>query len=167
VSHYLNGGDWRIIAEFTEVESGRRADRPELERALAAARVHRVPLVVAKVDRLTRSVGFLSRLLAAGVDVRFADLPTLEGPTGRLGGNRGVVLTKAARKAGRDVQTARATARAADLAPVLKELQRSGIVSLGGIARVLTERGIPTARGGNEWTAMQVARIMARLPTPK
>ena len=75
-SQRLNGGDWRIIAEFTEVESGRRADRPELERALAAARVHRVPL--------TRSVAFLSRSLEAGVDVRFADLPTLEGPMGRF-----------------------------------------------------------------------------------
>jgi DNA invertase Pin-like site-specific DNA recombinase len=67
VSNYLNGGDWRIIGEFTEVESGRRSDRPELEKALAAARVHSVPLVVAKVDRLTRSVAFLSRLLEAGV----------------------------------------------------------------------------------------------------
>jgi DNA invertase Pin-like site-specific DNA recombinase len=46
--------------------------------------LHRIPVVVAKVDRLTRSVGFLSRLLEAGVDVRFADLPTIEGPTGRF-----------------------------------------------------------------------------------
>ena len=84
VEHYLNGGDWRIVGEFTEVESGRRKDRPELERALAAARLHRVPLVVAKVDRLTRSVAFLSRLLEAGVDVRFADLPSIEGPAGRF-----------------------------------------------------------------------------------
>ncbi|MGY4466852.1 hypothetical protein ACVWWK_002534 [Bradyrhizobium sp. LB9.1b] len=40
--------------------------------------------MVAKVDRLTRSVAFLSKLLEAGVDVRFADLPTIEGPTGRF-----------------------------------------------------------------------------------
>jgi DNA invertase Pin-like site-specific DNA recombinase len=80
----LNGGDWRIVAEFTEVESGRRSDRPELDKALAAARLHRCPLVVSKVDRLTRSVGFLSRLLEAGVDVRFADLPQIEGATGRF-----------------------------------------------------------------------------------
>src|ERR1700720_2682183 len=84
VAAYLNGGDWTIIAEFTEVESGRRKDRPQLELALAAARLHRAPLVVEKVDRLTRSVSFLSRLLEAGVDVRFADLPTIEGPTGRF-----------------------------------------------------------------------------------
>jgi DNA invertase Pin-like site-specific DNA recombinase len=84
VADYLNGGNWRIIGEFTEVESGRRGDRPELTKALAAARLHRVPIVVAKVDRLTRSVSFLARLLDAGVDVRFADLPTIEGPTGRF-----------------------------------------------------------------------------------
>jgi len=84
VARYLNGGRRQIIAEFTEIESGRRSDRPELDRALAAARIHRVPLIVAKVDRLTRSVAFLSRLLEAGADVRFADLPTIEGATGRF-----------------------------------------------------------------------------------
>ncbi len=84
VATYLNGGNWRIADEFTEVESGRRSDRPELDKALAAARLHRCPLVVSKVDRLTRSVAFLSRLLEAGVDVRFADLPQIEGATGRF-----------------------------------------------------------------------------------
>ena len=59
------------------------SERPEM-RALAAARLHQVPVVVAKVDRLTRSVGYLSRLLEAGVDVRFADLPSIEGPAGRF-----------------------------------------------------------------------------------
>src|SRR5215475_11895373 len=84
VANYLNGGNWRIVAEFTEVESGKRSDRPALDKALAAARRHRVPLIVAKVDRLTRSVAFLSRLLEAGVDVRFADLPLIEGATGKF-----------------------------------------------------------------------------------
>lgn len=84
VAMYLNGGNWKIVAEFTEVESGKRSDRPELDKALAAARLHRCPLVVSKVDRLTRSVAFLSRLLEAGVDVRFADLPQIEGATGRF-----------------------------------------------------------------------------------
>jgi DNA invertase Pin-like site-specific DNA recombinase len=84
VASYLNGDDWRVIGEYTEVESGRSSDRPELAKALAAARLHRVPIIVAKVDRLTRSVAFLSRLLEAGADVRFADLPQIEGPTGRF-----------------------------------------------------------------------------------
>jgi DNA invertase Pin-like site-specific DNA recombinase len=84
VEAYLNGGDWRIVDSFTEVESGKNADRPALEKALAAARLHRASLVVSKVDRLTRSVAFLSKLLEAGVDVRFADLPQIEGATGRF-----------------------------------------------------------------------------------
>ncbi len=84
VTSYLNGGNWKIIAEFTEVESGRRSDRPQLDAALKAARLHRAAIVVSKVDRLTRSVGFLSKLLEANVDVRFADLPQIEGPTGRF-----------------------------------------------------------------------------------
>ena len=81
---YLNGGVWRVVGEFIEVESGRKSDRPELAKALACARLHRAALVVAKVDRLTRSSAFLSRLLEAGVDVRFCDLPQIEGPTGRF-----------------------------------------------------------------------------------
>lgn len=84
VLSYLRDPSCHLIAEFTEVESGRRDDRPALDEALATSRVHRAPLIVAKVDRLTRSVAFLSRLLEAGVDVRFADLPSIEGPTGRF-----------------------------------------------------------------------------------
>lgn len=84
VEGYLNGGRWRLLTEFVEVESGRRADRTQLRAALDACRLRRAALVVAKVDRLTRSVAFLSQLLESGVDVRFADLPALEGPTGRF-----------------------------------------------------------------------------------
>jgi DNA invertase Pin-like site-specific DNA recombinase len=84
VANYLNGGNWRIVGEFVEIESGKRSDRPELDKALAMARARRVPVVVAKVDRFTRSVAFLSRLLEAGVDVRFADLPMIEGATGKF-----------------------------------------------------------------------------------
>jgi DNA invertase Pin-like site-specific DNA recombinase len=84
VSRYVAEAGLGLVAEFVEVESGRRDDRPELDRALARCRVHRAALVVAKVDRLTRSVGFLHRLLDAGVEVRFCDLPRLEGPAGRF-----------------------------------------------------------------------------------
>lgn len=84
VANFLGRDTGRVIEEFVEVESGRHNHRPQLDRALRAARLHRVPLVVAKVDRLTRSVSFLSKLLEAGVDVRFADLPQIEGPTGRF-----------------------------------------------------------------------------------
>ena len=84
VAGFLNGGSWSLVGEFVEVESGRAADRPELEKALARCRVMGASLVVANVSRLTRSVAFLSRLLEAGVEVRFCDLPKIEGPTGRF-----------------------------------------------------------------------------------
>lgn len=197
VARYLDGATSRIVAEFTERESGRRSDRPALDRALAAARVHQATLVVAKVDRLTRSVGFLERLLEAGVDVRFADLPAIEGPTGRfmlqqmaavaeleaglissrtraalcaakargqrLGGNRGVSISSKARAKGRAAQVILAQRRATDLAPLLEELRASGACSPTEIARALTARGIPTARGSTTWSAPQVMRIEARL----
>lgn len=84
VSSFLNGGDWTLLAEFIEVESGRRSERPQLAAALARCRAMRATLIVANVSRLTRSVSFLSRLLEAGVEVRFCDLPQIEGPTGRF-----------------------------------------------------------------------------------
>jgi DNA invertase Pin-like site-specific DNA recombinase len=84
VKDYLNGGEWKLVAEFTEVESGRSADRPKLAEALQLCRAHRAALVVANVSRLTRSVAFLSKLLDSGVEIRFVDLPQIEGATGRF-----------------------------------------------------------------------------------
>jgi DNA invertase Pin-like site-specific DNA recombinase len=84
IEEYLSGGKHSVVASFTEVESGKRNDRPKLLEAIAASRLHKATLVVAKVDRLTRSVGFLHKLIDAGVDVRFCDLPQLEGAVGRF-----------------------------------------------------------------------------------
>jgi DNA invertase Pin-like site-specific DNA recombinase len=61
--------------EFTEVESGKRSDRPELLRALNLAELTGATLIVAKLDRLSRDVEFLSRLQKAPVRIIFADMP--------------------------------------------------------------------------------------------
>jgi hypothetical protein len=72
------GGKWKLIGEFTEVESGRNPNRPKLADALAMCRAYRAALVVANVSRLTRSVAFLSKLLEADdVEIRFADMPKI------------------------------------------------------------------------------------------
>ena len=78
------GGGWPPLQSFTETESGRRSDRPQLANALAACRAHRATLVVAKVDRLSRSQAFLEKLRDGGVEVRFCDLPQLSGATGQF-----------------------------------------------------------------------------------
>ena len=76
VLEYLNGGAWDLIAEFEEVESGRRADRPELVRAMELCRLTGATLLIAKLDRLSRNVHFLSGLMEQRVDFIACDMPT-------------------------------------------------------------------------------------------
>jgi hypothetical protein len=137
----LERGNWRIVAEFTEIENGKRSDRPALDKALAAARVRRVPLVVAKVDRLTRSVAFLSRLPEAGVDVRFADLPMIEGAAGKF------LLQQMAAVAELEAGMISARTKAA-----LAAAKRRG-VKLGGDrgARLTAERPCRSERAAGRW----------------
>jgi DNA invertase Pin-like site-specific DNA recombinase len=75
VADYLNGGDWRLIAEFVEVESGANDERPKLAEALARCRIHNATLVIAKLDRLSRDAHFLLGLQKAGVRFVAADMP--------------------------------------------------------------------------------------------
>jgi DNA invertase Pin-like site-specific DNA recombinase len=77
----------QVVAEFTEIESGRNCERPQLAVAAALARTQRATLVVAKLDRLARDAKFLLGLLDSGVGVSFCDLPdiaTHDPITGRL-----------------------------------------------------------------------------------
>jgi hypothetical protein len=57
-------------------------------------------------------------------------------------------------------KAAKARDRAADVLPTIREIQASGIASLSGIARELNARGVPTLRGGSEWQAVQVQRVL-------
>lgn len=75
VANYLNGGRWQLLAEFTEIESGKRNDRPKLLEALALCRIHNATLVIAKLDRLARNVAFISNLMESHVDFVAVDLP--------------------------------------------------------------------------------------------
>jgi DNA invertase Pin-like site-specific DNA recombinase len=75
VAGYLNGGNWTLVSEIVEVESGKRSDRPELAKALSLCRLHRATLLVAKLDRLARNVAFISALMEAGVKFVAVDLP--------------------------------------------------------------------------------------------
>jgi DNA invertase Pin-like site-specific DNA recombinase len=76
VTDFLNGGQWKLIKEFVEVETSKRTDRPQLEAALAACRLYGAKLVIAKLDRLSRNAHFLLGLEKAGVDFVAADMPS-------------------------------------------------------------------------------------------
>lgn len=184
---FLNGGKWTLEAEFVEIESGRRSNRPQLTAALAACKKHRAKLVVAKLDRLSRNVAFISKLMESGVEFVAADMPhanrltvhilaavaehereTISARTkaalaaakahGRvLGGPKlatARTLGSAANKDGAD-------RFAANIVPLIRQIQQSGATSLRAVAVALAARGIPTARGG-EWSAAQVANILRR-----
>lgn len=75
VRDFLNGNGCRIVAEYTEVESGKRPDRPELAKALTECRLRGAVLVIAKMDRLARNVAFVSNLMDSGVDFIAVDFP--------------------------------------------------------------------------------------------
>jgi hypothetical protein len=85
------------------------------------------------------------------------------GDMSKLGGRGVHGFTTTARRAAHVVRAARANAHAADLAPILKELQATGITSLNGIAAAFNAREVPTPAGSGHWHAMQVARVLKRL----
>lgn len=79
---YLNGGNWKLVDSFTEIESGKRSDnRPQLQAAMTAARIRNATLIIAKLDRLSRDAHFLLGLQKCGVDFVCADMPNANGMT--------------------------------------------------------------------------------------
>jgi DNA invertase Pin-like site-specific DNA recombinase len=187
VLSYLNGGSWTLVGEFTEIESGKHADRPQLAAALAACKKQKAKLVIAKLDRLSRNLAFIANLLEAGTDFVAVDNPHANKAMVQMmavfaemerdaiskrtkealvaAKARGVKLgnprwaeTLEATNAGR---TEAAGRFAANVLPIIREIQASGISSLRGIAKALTARGVRTARGG-QWSAVQVTDILGR-----
>ena len=192
VEDFLNGGSWKLIAEFVEVESGKRDDRPRLAEALALCRLHNAVLVIAKLDRLSRDAHFLLGLQKAGVRFVAADMPEANEMVvgimavvaqaerkmisartkaalaaakarGKQLGNPGNLRNQdAGRVRGRIRRTAMVQERTKDLVPIIADIQAAGAASLRQIAAGLDARGIPTARGMQRWSAVQVKRVMER-----
>jgi len=180
--HAVAGYD--IIAEFTEVESGKKADRPELAQALALAKETGATLLIAKLDRLARNVHFITGLLEAGVPIVCADMPEADRTFLQMAavfaeweGRRISERTKAALAAAKQrgiklgspcpakggAATAGirrdATAKVAPQAmPVITALRNAG-QSLRAIASALNSAGIPTAMGG-QWHASSVRNLI-------
>jgi DNA invertase Pin-like site-specific DNA recombinase len=186
VRNYLNGGDWSLIGEFTEVESGKRNDRPQLAAAQALARKNKAMLVIAKLDRLGRNLAFIATLMESGVPFVAADRPhakpfelhiyaaMAEEEARQISARTKAALAAAKARGvrlgtpanlehskGNETRKAAAAARAADLAPIVAEIQAGGAMSLREIAGALNDRGIPTTKGGR-WSATQVMRLLSR-----
>src|ERR1700732_646834 len=188
VLNYLDGGRWTLIDEFTEIESGKRNDRPELEKALAACKKQKSKLVNAKLDRLSRNLAFIATLMDSGVEFVAVDNPHANKLTvhilaavaqheREIISARTSAALKAAKARGKrlgnpklsDARRHATAARkdkadrySANVLPVIREIQASGVKSLRAIARALAARGVRTARGGS-WTAVQVSDILERV----
>lgn len=75
VEKFVESSNGKIIEQFTEVESGKRNDRPELDKALKLAKKHKAVLIIAKLDRLSRNLAFIATLQDAGVKFVCVDMP--------------------------------------------------------------------------------------------
>jgi DNA invertase Pin-like site-specific DNA recombinase len=75
INAYLNGGNWQVVSEHVEIESGSHNDRPKLAEAMRACRVYGAKLLIAKLDRLSRDASFLMGLERAGIQFVAADMP--------------------------------------------------------------------------------------------
>jgi DNA invertase Pin-like site-specific DNA recombinase len=193
VDRFMGDHGFEPVAEFVEVETGKGNDaldrRPQLAAALKRAKAEKCPVVVAKLDRLSRDVAFISGLMAQRVPFVVAELGPEVDPfmlhvyaalaekersliaartrdalaaakaRGKVLGNRTNLAE--ARAAGREVLVRQADRFAANVLPVIDDIRRQGAGSLREIAAQLTARGVRTARGG-AWTATAVSNLLDR-----
>lgn len=190
VDGYLNGGQWELIEELIEIETGKGSDalakRPKLRSALEICKRTKATLVIAKLDRLARNVHFVSGLIESGVDFVAADMPTAnkvmiqmhsvmaEWERDQISARtkaalvaakaRGVVLGKAGpanlRSNIEDRQRA-ADAFADKLRPMFDSMKTRPL-SQRAMVTELNRIGVPAANGG-AWRLSQVQRVLARL----
>jgi DNA invertase Pin-like site-specific DNA recombinase len=192
LTHFANAEGFTVAREFVEVETGKGADaldrRPQLKAALAAARKLRCHVAVAKLDRLSRDVHFVSGLMTHKVPFLVAELgPDVDPFVLHLfaalaekeralistrtrqalaaAKARGVALGNpklhVARRNAIEAVSAEADRFAANVLPIIKEAQKAGATSLREIAAALNARGVATARGG-QWHAKSVSNILGR-----
>ena len=191
IARFVEANGFHVMGEEIEVETGKGADaldrRPKLKSALDLAKKHKCSIIVAKLDRLSRDVHFISGLMTNRVAFIVAELGPDVDPfmlhiyaavaekeralisqrtkaalaaakaRGVKLGNPRLEEARAPRMRANAEEAARQTALAL---PVIKPLYEQGL-SMRAIARELAARGVPTARGG-QWSAVQVSDILRR-----
>jgi len=183
-------GQAELVAEFTEVESGRKNDREQLAHALSLAKRTKATLVIAKLDRLARNVHFISGLLESNVPFVCADMPEADRTFLQMmavfaewearkisertkaalaqvkaqGRRLGSPTPELGSAAGIAKLQAKADRYAERVGPVVREIiAKTGAKTLRDIAEVLQARGIETPRGGCVWHASQVSNLLKRI----
>lgn len=192
VSRYLNGQEWELVGEFTEIETGKGANalarRPQLRAALDACKKTGARLLIAKLDRLARNTHFVTGLLESKVEFVAVDMPLAEKVMIQMHAvmsewERDQISkrTKEALAAAKARGVKLGTTGPANLKQNIAERQEaadafahrlSGIIA-GFRAAGRTQRamvaelnslGIKTQKGG-EWHLGQLSRLLGRLDT--
>lgn len=175
--------DGVIIASYSEVESSRRKHRPELTRALAHCKRDKAVLLIAKLDRLARSVSVISNLLESRVEFVCCDMPEAnkmmihimaamaEWERDQISRRTKEALASAKARGARlgsmgairaKENKAQADAFAASLAPILDEIRGSGHTTISAITRELNRLRVPTAIEGR-WHRATVRKVLERI----
>src|SRR5262245_22343037 len=193
LARFAKSEGFELVRVFVEVETGKGSDalarRPQLAAALAEARRRRCAVAVAKLDRLSRDVHFISGLMAERVPFLVAELGSDVDPfilhlfaalaekertmiSARTrealarAKARGVKLggpkLRQARKLAAAAIQASADGHAASVLPIIRQVQKAGARTLREIAEALNARGVSTARGGR-WHATSVSNVLARM----
>src|SRR4051794_12240008 len=184
---------YEVVAEHVEIETGKGDDaldrRPQLAAALKRAKGEKCPVIVAKLDRLSRDVAFISDLMAqrvafivtelgpdvdpfmlhiyaalaekerALISARTKDALAAAKARGVQLGNRTNMGTAVRHSA--EVRVQKADQFAQNVLPIIADIRRGGAKSLREIAAALAARGVRTPRGG-EWSAASVRNVLAR-----
>jgi DNA invertase Pin-like site-specific DNA recombinase len=192
LARFAHQEGFEVAGEFVEVETGKGSDalarRPQLAAALAKARALRCPVAVAKLDRLSRDVHFISGLMAHRVPFLVAELgPDVDPFVLHLyaalaekeraliaartksalaaaqakGVKLGNPRIEAAQGAAVVAVRAEADRAAGNVLPIIAEIRKSGAATLRAIADALNARGVPTPRGAR-WHATSVRNALAR-----
>ncbi len=187
VQAFLTGKE--IIAEFTEIESGRKNNRPQLAAALALAKKQKATLVIAKLDRLARNVHFISGLLESNVQFVAADMPEAdrtflqmvavfaEWEARKISERTKLALAEAklrgtklgspsphiGSKAGLKAINDRCNVYLENISPILQDIVGDVGFNLRAIAARLQRRGIKTAKGLDVWHPAQVGKLLRKV----
>ncbi len=193
IARFIEAEGYKLTGEFVEVETGKGSDalerRPQLAAALAHARKTKAAIVVAKLDRLSRDVHFISGLMAQRVPFIVAELGADADPfmlhiyaalaekeralisertrhalaqkkvQGAVLGNQ--TNLPAARLKAADSNRNAAASFAANVLPVVRQIRNAGAASYQAVAQALNARGVRTARGG-AWHSTTVRNLLLR-----
>lgn len=185
VAGYLARAGGEIVTEYTEIESGKRNNRPQLQAALQECKKRKATLVIAKLDRLGRNVAFIASLMESGVEFVAVDNPQATRLLLHLlaafaehereqislrtkdalaaAKRRGTILGKHGREVLAPLNQANAVAFAETMRPIIEVIRQDGHTTVRAVAAELNRRGIRPFRQSTRWHCSNTHALLKRI----